>query len=72
VEQQGPGPDECLRCRRALTSMGVERIRVGGSGGGWKLLLGEWAELGEGFLPLEVFVCENCRNVEFRAPRDGD
>jgi hypothetical protein len=28
--------------------MGVEEFRVGGSTGGWKMLFGELAELGEG------------------------
>ena len=48
--------------------MGVEEFRIGGSSGGWKLLFGEWAELGENMLPLEVLACEECRKVEFRAP----
>ena len=60
--------DQCLRCGGQLTSMGVEEFRIGGSSGGWKLLFGEWAELGENMLPLEVLACERCRKVEFRAP----
>ena len=52
----------------ALTSMGVEQFRVGGTTGGWKLLFGEWSELGENMLALEALVCEQCRKVEFRAP----
>jgi hypothetical protein len=43
-EQQNS--DACLRCGAAMTSMGVEQFRVGGTSGGWKLLFGEWAELG--------------------------
>jgi hypothetical protein len=62
------GPDACLRCGAPLTSMGVEQLRIGGSSGGWKLLFGEWAELGEDLLPLEVLVCETCRRVEWRLP----
>jgi hypothetical protein len=61
--------DKCLRCGSTLASIGVEEFRIGGSSGGWKLLLGEWAELGEGMLPLEVLACEECRMVELRAPR---
>jgi hypothetical protein len=60
--------DKCLRCGGALTSMGVEEFRVGGTSGGWKLLFGEWAELGEGMLPLEAFACSSCHRVEFRVP----
>ena len=48
--------------------MGVEAFRVGGTSGGWKLLFGELAELGEETLPLEVFACGSCRRVEMRVP----
>jgi hypothetical protein len=51
--------------------MGVEEFRVGGTTGGWKLLFGEWAELGEDKLQLEVFACGTCRKVEFRVPQSG-
>ena len=63
------GPDTCLACGVELELVGTESFRVGGTGGGWKLLFGEWAELGEGMLPLEVHVCPGCRRVEFRLPR---
>lgn len=63
-------PDACLRCGSALQSMGVEEFRVGGTTGGWKLLMGEWAELGEGKLGFEVRACRACGNVELRMPRD--
>jgi len=48
--------------------MGVDEFRVGGTTGGWKLLFGELAELGEGMLKLEVRACSSCRQVEFRVP----
>ncbi len=48
--------------------MGVEEFRTGGTSGGWKLIFGEWAELGEEKLALEVFACPRCGHVEFRAP----
>jgi hypothetical protein len=51
-----------------MTSSGVEQIRVGGTSGGMKLLFGEWAEVGEGMLSLEMLVCTTCRRVEFRRP----
>ena len=60
--------DTCLRCGGALHSMGRESFRVGGSSGGWKLLFGELAELGEEMLLLEVLACSNCRRVELRVP----
>lgn len=58
----------CLRCRGPLVSMGVQELRIGGTTGGWKLLFGEWAELGEGFLRLEALACGSCRRVELRVP----
>jgi hypothetical protein len=60
--------DACLRCGSALQSIGIEDFRVGGTSGGWKLLFGEWAELGEGMLKLEVRACTNCRTVDLRVP----
>ena len=60
--------DACLRCGGTMTSMGVESLRVGGTSGGWKLLFGEWAELGEDTLPLELLACSACHRVEFRVP----
>ena len=61
-------PSHCLRCESPIQSMGVERLRVGGTTGGWKLLFGEWAEVGEGMLDLEAFACATCGHVEFRVP----
>jgi hypothetical protein len=61
-------PNACLRCGETMTPAGVEQIRVGGTGGGWKLLFGELAEVGEEMIPLEMHVCTNCRKIEFRQP----
>jgi hypothetical protein len=63
-------PNGCLRCRTPLNSIGVEQFRVGGTSGGWKLLLGEWAEVGEGMLSLDVLACPKCRKVEMRVPKE--
>jgi len=61
--------DSCLRCGASLDSLGVEEFRVGGTTGGWKLLFGEWAELGEGKIKLEVRACTTCRTVDLRVPQ---
>jgi len=58
----------CLRCGSPITSMGVEGFRTGGTSGGWKLLFGEFAELGEGMIDLEVWACRSCGHVELRVP----
>ncbi len=62
----------CLRCGAPLNSMGVEEFRVGGTTGGWKLLFGEWAELGEQMLRFEIWACGTCRHVELRVADDAD
>ena len=61
-------PGNCLGCHGPLSSIGVEKFRVGGTSGGWKLLFGELAEVGEQMLDFEVMVCERCRRVELRMP----
>lgn len=69
--RSGRNGDSCLRCGGVLTSMGVETFRTGGTSGGWKLLFGELAELGEDMIPFEVFACGNRRRVEMRMPQTG-
>ncbi|TMG31131.1 MAG: hypothetical protein E6H93_07355 [Chloroflexi bacterium] len=61
-------PDSCLGCRGPLQSLGVEHFRVGGVSGGWAALMGNWAEIGEGILDMELLACRNCRRVELRVP----
>lgn len=64
MQRDGTGSVKCSHCGATMESQGIEQFRVGGTTGGWKLLFGEWAELGEGMLPMEVFVCPQCRKVE--------
>ena len=59
---------DCLRCGSRIELVGVQEFRTGGSTGATHFFLGQWAELGEGKLPLELFVCPACRHVELRAP----
>ncbi len=42
-------------------------FRIGGTGGGWKLLFGEWAELGEQLLSFDLYVCHQCGRVQLFA-----
>lgn len=58
----------CVRCGGTLASLGRQEFRTGGTAGGMKLFFGEWAELGEDMLPLEVLACRTCRRVELRVP----
>jgi hypothetical protein len=70
MDQPVPDPTAgpCPNCGGPLSSIGVEHFRTGGTSGGWKLLFGEWAELGENMIDLEVLACPKCRRVEFRIP----
>ena len=58
----------CLRCRRELTSLGTPSFRIGGSSGPAHLIFGNWAELGESTVDLEVLACDSCGHVELRLP----
>ena len=63
-----PGYGHCLRCGAEVILIGVESFRVGGTSGGWKLIFGEFAELGEAKIDFEIFACPACRKVELRVP----
>ena len=58
----------CLRCDVELQDLGPAEFRVGGTSGGWKLFFGEWAELGEDMVTLDLLACPRCRHVELRLP----
>lgn len=59
---------DCLRCGAAISPDGIHEFRTGGSTGATHFFLGQWAELGEDKVTLEVYVCRQCRHVEFRVP----
>ena len=56
---------KCLACKSEMDSLGQLPIRVGGTTGGWHLLLGNWADMRESILPLDVYRCATCKRVEF-------
>jgi hypothetical protein len=56
---------DCAVCKAPMRSLGQLPIRTGGIRGGWHLLLGEWADMTEGVVPLDVFRCSQCKRVEF-------
>jgi alpha/beta superfamily hydrolase len=51
-----------------MQSIGIVDFRTGGSEGKWRLLAGEWADMDEALLPLELRYCPRCREVAFRKP----
>jgi hypothetical protein len=58
----------CLRCGQPIESLGVAELRTGGMTGAAHLLLGQWAELGEGKLTVALFACSSCGHIELRQP----
>ena len=56
---------KCPACKSEMDSLGQLPIRVGGTTGGWHLLLGNWADMHESIMPLDVFRCGSCKRVEF-------
>src|SRR5206468_10321551 len=66
-----PTGEPCLRCRTELQSLGQTELRTGGSGGAWKLIFGELAELGEGTMKVELLACPRCRRLELKLPEQG-
>jgi hypothetical protein len=70
-DEPAPIGEACLRCRTELHSLGETSLRTGGSRGAWKLIFGEWAELGEGTMRVELLACPGCRRLELRLPERG-
>jgi hypothetical protein len=61
---------KCSHCGQDAQYVFTAQFRVGGTTGGIKLFLGEWAELGEAMIPMYVFVCPNCGKIELYATED--
>lgn len=61
---------KCLSCNEEMRFAGKAPFRIGGTSGGWKLLFGEWAELGEEMLPFYIYVCPKCGRVELFADEE--
>jgi hypothetical protein len=64
------GVKKCQTCDLEMEFAERANFRVGGTSGGWKLLFGEWAELGESMIPLEVYVCPECGRIELFADEE--
>jgi len=72
TDQPAPTGEMCLRCGKELHALGEIELRTGGTTGAWKLLFGEWAELGEGKMRVDVLACPACRRLELRLPERSD
>jgi len=61
------GVKKCFSCQVELRLAGRASFRLGETRGAWKLVAGEWAELGEGLLPSFIYVCLECGRIELLA-----
>jgi predicted RNA-binding Zn-ribbon protein involved in translation (DUF1610 family) len=61
---------KCISCGVELKFAERADFRVGGTSGGWKLLFGEWAEIGESMIPLNIYVCPKCGRIELFADEE--
>lgn len=61
---------KCQTCNVEMELAEKANFRVGGTSGGWKLLFGEWAEVGESMIPLEVYVCPQCGRIALFADEE--
>jgi predicted RNA-binding Zn-ribbon protein involved in translation (DUF1610 family) len=61
---------KCPSCGGELQFAERADFRVGGTSGGWKLLFGELAEIGEGMIPLNIYVCPQCGRIELFADEE--
>ena len=59
-----PARSVCGRCGGETSGGQVVELRTGGTTGGWKLVFGELAELGEQMLPVEVWACSRCGHID--------
>ena len=56
---------KCIGCHGEMERLAQVPVRVGGTTGGWHLLVGDWADMTERILKLDVYRCDTCRRVEF-------
>jgi ribosomal protein L32 len=58
---------KCYSCGSEMHLAHRIPFRIKGTEGLWKLVFGEWAELGETLLNFDVYVCPSCGEVRFSA-----
>ena len=56
---------QCPLCRVQLQSLGQVPVRIGGASGGWGLIFGSLADIGENVMPLDLYRCPQCSRLEF-------
>lgn len=68
---------KCIKCDVGTVRLGQLPVRMGGTSGGWHLVFGELADVGESTVPLDAFRCPKCHRLEFydldeSIPRNDD
>jgi len=58
---------KCYSCGTDMQFAQRIPFRIKGTPGLWKLVFGEWAELGEEMLNFDVYVCPSCGEIRFSA-----
>lgn len=58
----------CTHCSTPLELVGEEDFRTGGSTGIAAMFLGNFNQLSEGILALQMYRCPQCGHVEFFLP----
>jgi DNA-directed RNA polymerase subunit RPC12/RpoP len=58
---------KCYSCGREMHFAQRIPFRIKGTPGLYKLVIGEWAELGEDLLNFDVYVCPSCGEIRFSA-----
>lgn len=58
---------KCSRCGTIMEDYGVQKVRIGGVGGGWSYAIGDIAEIEQDTLPVYVRICPKCGKIDFSA-----
>lgn len=62
------GEAKCSNCQTPMALVGEEDLRVGGTTGFGGMLLGNFNQMSEHILSLEMYRCETCGKVDFYMP----
>jgi len=66
-QSQAVASVKCYSCDVDTEAVLDVPFRIGGSSGGWHLMFGQWAELGEELLSFNLYICHQCGRVQMFA-----
>jgi hypothetical protein len=64
MKEKAEHPKECYICKGELEFLGQIPVRAYGTGPVARLLFGQWAEVGEETLPIDLFRCKKCGHLD--------